>query len=73
MKIPNNIKNADKIKLSGSTSLRIKNPNIVDHNGTLKFTKLKKIGPSFFIRYIKMIVAIPVDNNPRFKIANIDL
>ena len=52
MKIPNNIKNADKIKLSGSTSLRIKNPNIVDHNGTLKFTKLKKIGHSFFIRYI---------------------
>ena len=73
MKIPNNIKNADKIKLFGSTSFRIKKPNIVDHNGTLKFTKLKKIGPSFFIRYIKMIVAIPVDNNPKFKIANIDL
>ena len=50
MKIPNNIKNADKIKLSGSTSFMIKKPNIVDHNGTLKFTKLKKIGPSFFIR-----------------------
>ena len=50
MKIPNNIKNAHKIKLSGSTSLSIKKPNIVDHNGTLKFTKLKKIGPSFFIR-----------------------
>ena len=73
MKIPNNIKNAHNIKLSGSTSFMIKKPNIVDHNGTLKFTKLKKIGPSFFIRYIKMIVAKPVDNNPRFKIANIDL
>ena len=52
MKIPNTIKSGDKIKLSGSTSFRIKKPNIVDHNGTLKFTKLKKIGHSFFIRYI---------------------
>ena len=56
-------------KLDGILSFRRNTPKIVDHTGTLKFTRLIKIAPSFLISNTSIIVATPVGNIPRYNIA----
>ena len=56
-------------KLDGILSFKRNTPKIVDHTGTLKFTRLIKTAPSFFISETSIMVAIPVGNIPRYNIA----
>ncbi len=56
-------------KLDGILSFKRNTPKIVDHTGTLKFTKPIKTAPSFFISETSIMVAIPVGNIPRYNIA----
>ena len=58
-------------KLDGILSFKRNTPKIVDHTGTLKFTRLIKTAPSFFISKTSIMVAIPVGNIPRYSIAMI--
>ena len=60
------------MKLFGRTSCRRNTPKMVDHKGTLKFTKLIKIAPLALINETRIIVAIPVGNIPRYRIASTD-
>ena len=56
-------------KLGGILSFKRNTPKTVDHTGTLKFTRLIKTAPSFFISKTSIMVAIPVGNIPRYNIA----
>ena len=56
-------------KLDGILSFKRNTPKIVDHTGTLKFTRLIKTAPSFFISETSIMVATPVGNIPRYNIA----
>ena len=56
-------------KLGGILSFKRNTPKTVDHTGTLKFTRLIKTAPSFFISVTSIMVAIPVGNIPRYNIA----